>query len=165
MHAKWARWKDVETEVRFSKRFRNCGYLDGVVESERHGDFALVRYAGPKKEAAPETESVLLLLKAVKDAGWVLGDVGREAFSGTKLRRVSRAVEVRRTYHEGWKAVEGDPPERWELARGGDYVTGMKGWETWDLYSVSEWLDHPLRTQCRSGSRPTVEECLLAVAA
>ena len=163
MYAKWAKWQDVEAEVRFGKRMRRCPHIDGVVSCEREGDFALLRYASAKEAPAPEAKCVLELLRDVKAAGWVLGDVAMEAFSGTKLRRVSRAVEVRRTYHEGWDYAEGDPPERIELSKGGDYLEGMKSWETWDLYSVSAWLDHPLRAQCRSMQRPTVEECLAAL--
>ena len=163
MYAKWAKWKDVETEVRFGKRMRRCRHVDGVVSSEREGDFALVRYAGAKKPPAPDARCVLELLRDVKAAGWVLGDVAVEAFSDAKLRRVSRAVEVRRMYHEGWQSVEGDPPERVELSKGGDYKEGMKGWETWDLYTASAWLDHPLRERCRSRNRPSVEECLAAL--
>lgn len=164
MYAKWAKWKDVEAEVRLGKRLRKCPLLDGVVSCEREGDLALVRYARAKEEPAPTAKSVLELLKIVKDAGWVLGDVARDAFSGTKLRRVSRAREVRRACHERWDYKEGDPPERLELSLTGDYM-GMKTWGTWDLYSVSAWLDHPLKERCRSTQRPSVEECLAALTA
>ena len=156
MYAKWAKWGDVEAEVRLGKRLRRCPHFDGVKSFERAGDFALLKYGGVKEAPAPDARCVLELLREVTAAGWVRGDGARDAFSGTKLRRVSRAVEVRRAYHEGWDYKEGDPPERLELSRGGDYLENVKGWATWDLYSVSEWLDHPLREQCRSSKRPSV---------
>jgi hypothetical protein len=165
MHAKWSKWEEVEAEVRLGKRLRHCRHFDGIVSCEREGDYALVKYAGTKQAPEPDAKSVLELLLDVKAAGWVLGDVSRDAFSGAKLRRATRAVEVRRTYHEGWDFKEGDPPERLELSRGGDYLEGMKNWATWDLYAVSAWLDHPLSAQCRSLNRPSVEECLAALAA
>jgi len=165
MHVKWSKWKDVEVEVRFGKRMRRSEHVDGVASHERDGDFALVRYEGAAVAPAPEVIGVLELLRDVKAAGWVLGDVSREAFSGARLRRVSRAKEVRRAFHEGWDYAEGDPPERLALSLGADYMEGMKGWATWDLYLASAWLDHPLRERCRSKDwrdRPSVEECLAA---
>ena len=163
MYKKCAKWKDVEVEVRFGKRFRRCDHVDGVIACERDGDHALLTYARAKERPDPDARSVLELLKEVKKAGWVLGDVGREAFSGKRLRRVSRAVEVRKAFHQAWDAKAGDPPERVELSKGGDFLENMKSWDTWDLYAVSEWLDHPLRAQCRSQNRPSVEACLAAL--